>query len=111
MKAFRNHFRVDNPATAWLQTYSARIASVFHMPTQNVHEISVNYIGVLKDILELDYGPLHTPVILLKCKWMKKVDNRRNNMYTQDEAGFLLVNFHYKLPQMANPFIFLSYAI
>jgi hypothetical protein len=42
MKAFGNHFRVDDPATAWLQTYDAGIASVFHVPTQNTQEISVN---------------------------------------------------------------------
>jgi hypothetical protein len=68
------------------------------VPTQNAQEISVNYVGVLKDVLELDYGPLHILVILLKCEWMKRVDNRGNNMYTQDEVGFLLVNFRHKLP-------------
>jgi hypothetical protein len=37
---------------------------------------------------------------------MKRADNRGNNTYAQDEAGFLLINFHHKLPRMANPFIF-----
>jgi hypothetical protein len=111
MKAFGNHFWVDDPTTARLQTYDDGIASVFHVPTQNAQEISVNYVGVLKDVLELDYGPLHILVILLKCEWMKRVDNRGNNMYTQDEVGFLLVNFRHKLPWMADPFIFLSQAI
>jgi hypothetical protein len=106
MKAYRNHFRVDDPATARLQTYDAGVASIFHVPTENAEEISLNYVGILKDILELDYGPLHTPVILLKCEWMKRVDNRGNNTYTQDEARFLEVNFHQKLRRMAVPFIF-----
>jgi hypothetical protein len=63
MKAFGTHFQVDDPATAQLQTYNVGIALVFHVPTQNAQEISVNYVGVLKDILELDYGPLLTPDI------------------------------------------------
>jgi hypothetical protein len=29
----------------------------------------------LKDILKLDYGPLHTHVNLMKCEWMKRADN------------------------------------
>jgi hypothetical protein len=56
MKAFGNHFRVDSPVTAQLQTYDVSIASIFHVLAQNTQEISVNYVGVLKDILELDYG-------------------------------------------------------
>ena len=110
MKAFGNHFRVEDAATARLLTFDAGIASVFHVPTQTAQDISVNYVGVLKDILELDYGPIHTPVILLKCDWMKRVDNRGNNTYTRDEAGFLLVNFRHKLPRLADPFIFPSQA-
>jgi hypothetical protein len=110
MKAFGNHFRVDYPTTARLQTYDTGVASISHVPTENAQEISVNYVGILKDILELDYGPLHTPVILLKCEWMKRVDNRGNNTYTRDEVGFLMVNFRQKLPRMADPFIFPSQA-
>jgi hypothetical protein len=53
----------------------------------------LNYIGVLKDILKLDYGPLKTQVILLRCEWMKKEDNQGNPMYIRDDAGFLVVNF------------------
>ena len=82
MKASGNYFRVDNLATARLQTYDNGIAYVFHVPTQIAQEILVNYIGVLKDFLELDYGLLYTPVILLKWKWMKRVDNWGNNTYT-----------------------------
>jgi hypothetical protein len=106
MKAYGNHFRVDNPTTAQLQTYDSSVASIFHVPTEDAREISINYFGVLKDILKLDYRPLRTHVNLMKCEWMKRADNRGNNTYAQDEAGFLLVNFRHKLPGMADPFIF-----
>jgi hypothetical protein len=72
--------------------------------------MSLNYIRVLKNILKLDYGPLKTPVILLCCEWMKREDNRGNPTYIRDDAGFLVVNFRHKLPQMSDSFIFPSQA-
>jgi hypothetical protein len=110
MKAFGNHFRVDDPSTTRLQTYDAGVASIFHVPTEDALEVSINYVGILKDILELDYGPLHTPVILMKCEWMKRHDNWGNNTYSRDETGFMLINFRHKLPKAAEPFIFPSQA-
>jgi hypothetical protein len=60
MKAYGNHFRGDDPTTTQLQTYDSGVASIFHVPTNDAREVSINYVGVLKDILKLDYGPLHT---------------------------------------------------
>ena len=71
---------------------------------------TVNYVGVLRDILELDYGTLSTRVILLRCDWVKPRDNRGNPTYTRDELGFLLVNFRHTQPRMLEPFIFPSQA-
>jgi hypothetical protein len=111
MKAFENHFRVDDPTTTCLQIYDAGMASIFHVPIEDARELSINYVGILKDILKLNYGPLHIPTIMMNCEWMKRVGNRGNNTYTRDEARFLVVNFCHKLPKMADPFIFLSQAI
>ena len=77
---------------------------------EDAQEVSINYVSVLKDILKLDYEPLHTNVNLMKCEWMERADNQGNNTYTWDEAGFLLVNFCHKLPRMADLFIFLIQA-
>lgn len=110
MKSFGNHFRVEDESTANLQTFDGGVASVFQIPCTNATDVSVNYVGMLTDILKLDYGPLRAPVILLRCDWMKKQDNRGNATYTRDEAGFLLVNFKHKMPRMSEPFIFPSQA-
>jgi hypothetical protein len=110
MKAFGNHFRVQDRRTDHLLTYDSGVASVFDVPSENAREVSINYVGILKDILKLDYGPLQTPVILMNCEWLKRVANRGNNTYTRDEAGFLVVNSRHKLPRMAEPFIFPSQA-
>jgi hypothetical protein len=82
MKAFRNHFWVDDPTIARLQIYDVGVASIFHVPTKDAQDLSINYVGILKDILEVNYRLLYTPVILMKCEWMKRVDNQGNNTNT-----------------------------
>ena len=72
--------------------------------------MSINYVGVLKDILLLDYGGLNTQIILLRCEWVKPRDSWGNATYTRDNAGFLVVNFRQKLGCMVDPFIFPSQA-
>jgi hypothetical protein len=65
----------------------------------------MNYVGVLKDILKLDYGPMRHPVILLRSEWIKWKDNHGNPTYIRDDVGFLVVNFRHKL--QSNPSLFL----
>jgi hypothetical protein len=108
MKAFGNHFWVDGEASARMQTYDCSVASVFQVPTADARDVSVNFVGVVKDILKLDYGPLSSPIVLLKCRWAKQIDNRGNPTYTRDEAGFLVVNVRHNLPRLSDPFIFTS---
>jgi hypothetical protein len=110
MRAFGHHFRVDDEAANRLQMYNSGIASIFNVPTEDARDVSVNYVGVVKNILKLNYGALHNPVILLRCEWIKREDNRGNPTYLRDEAGFLVVNSRHKLPSMLEPFIFLSQA-
>jgi hypothetical protein len=110
MRAFGNHFRIDDEAASRLQTYNSGIASIFNVPTKDTRDVFVNYVGVVKDILKLNYGALHNPVILLRCEWIKREDNCSNPTYLTDEAGFLVVNSRHKLPSMSEPFIFPSQA-
>jgi hypothetical protein len=98
IKAFGNHFSVADESSVRMQTYDCRVASVFQVPTSDAQIVSVNYVGVLQDILKLNYGPCHTLIILLQCKWMKRHDNICNPTYTRNKARFLLVNISHKLP-------------
>jgi hypothetical protein len=70
MKAFGNHFRVDDDTSSRLQTYDSGVASVFEVPAADSKDVSVNYVGVVKDILKSNYGPLQTLVIILCCEWV-----------------------------------------
>jgi hypothetical protein len=110
MKAFGNHFRAENSVTMQMQTYDSGVASVFQVPGADTTEVSLNCIGVVKDILKLDYRPLHTLVILLQCSWLKRQDAQGNPTYSRDDARILVVNFRHKMPQMSDPFIFSSQA-
>ena len=110
MKSFGNHFQVQDDASTRMQTFDSRVASVFQVPTPNTSDVFVHYVGVLKDILKVNYGPMHTPIMLSRYKWMKRHDNRRNSTYIRDEAGFLVVNFQHKLSKTSYPFIFPSQA-
>jgi hypothetical protein len=86
--------------------YDSGIASVLDVSTEDVRDVLVNYVGVLKDMLKLNYGPMHTLVIFLCFEWIKKEDNRGNPTYIRDDTRFLAVNFWHKLPSMSEPFIF-----
>jgi hypothetical protein len=86
------------------------VASIFQEPTADAAHVSMNYVGVLKDILKLDYRLLHSPVILLRYEWFKQQDTWGNCTYTRDDAGFLVVNSRHKLPWLSDPFIFPSQA-
>jgi hypothetical protein len=69
------------------------VAFVFDVPTLDATSVSMNLLGVLKDILKLDYGLMHTPFIISRCEWVKGVDNQGNTTYVKDDYGFLTVNF------------------
>jgi hypothetical protein len=105
MKAFGNHFRVEDDASVCMLTYDSGVASVFQVPTEDATDVSVNYVGVVKDILKLDYRPMSRPIVLMRCQWTKRSDNRGNPTYIHDDAGFLIVNVRHNLPRMSDPFI------
>ena len=110
MEAYGNHFRVEDQQSAMLQTYDSSVASMFHMSSMESESITLNYVGVLKDILKLNYGPFRTPIIFFRCEWMKQCNNRGNPTYVRDDVGFMVINFRHKVPKMSEPFIFSSQA-
>ncbi len=92
------------------QTFESGVASMLQQPNFDARAIHMNYVGVLEDIVPLDYGPIHTLVILFRCEWIKFKDNRSNDTYIKDDAGFVAVNFKRKLLMLQEPFIFPSWA-
>jgi len=57
------------------------VASIFgqwqaHMGDEHA---SIRYVGVFKDILRLDYGPISTPIILMRCAWVRNESDVKGN--------------------------------
>jgi hypothetical protein len=111
MKAFGNPFRVEDDASVHMLTYDSGVASVFQVSTEDATDVSVNYVGVVKDILKLDYRPMSRPIVLMRCQWTKRSNNRGKPTYIRDDAGFLIVNVRHSLSRMSDPFIFAAQAI
>ena len=106
MKTYGNHFHVADQQSMTLNFFYNGVAVVFHMPYVGLEEVTLNYVGVLMDILKLNYWPLCVPVIFIRCEWMKQYHNQRNPTYVREEAGFMVVNFRHKVPNMLEPFVF-----
>ncbi len=65
------------------------------------------YVGILQDIILLNYGPISIPMVLFKCDWVKNgVDRRGHPTYKCDEDGFLLANFNALKANDNEPFLF-----
>lgn len=71
MKAYENHFKVEDLKSNSMQTFENGIASIFDMLTLDVRDLSLNFVKVLKNILKLDYGPLPTLIIIFRFEWIK----------------------------------------
>jgi len=70
---------------------------------------SIQYVGVLKDIILLNYGLVFQPMVLFKCDWVTLgFDRWGNPTYRRDEDGFLLANFHNFKAKVTEPFVFTS---
>jgi hypothetical protein len=67
IKAYGSHFRVDDQTSVGCVTYDSGVASFFsHNNVDDNHHPSrqLQYVGVLKDILQLDYRTMSTPIVL-----------------------------------------------
>ncbi len=88
-------------------TYDSGVTSFFnHNNVDDNHHPSrqLQYVGVLKDILQLDYGTMSTPIVLFRCDWVRNASNNRGNpTYKRDDAGFLMANFRHMLLEDIEP--------
>jgi hypothetical protein len=78
---------------------------VSHSWTQDWNFVmgNLNYIGVLKEILVVDYACL--PMVLFTCSWIP-TNTQGNATIRQDEHGFWVVNLARRLPPMVEPYVF-----
>lgn len=111
MKAYNNQFFVDDESSNLCVTFDYSVASTFEQVEGNGDDVlgPIQYVGLLKQILQLDYGCMSSPIILFQCEWVRNgIDNRGNPTYKWDDVGFLLVNFWHLLHEHNEPFVFPS---
>jgi hypothetical protein len=103
---------VDDQTSVGCVTYDSGVASFFnHDNVDDNHHPSrqLQYVDVLKDILQLDSGAMSTPIVLFRCDWVRNaLDNCGNPTYKRDDVGFLMANFRHMLPEDIEPFVFPS---
>lgn len=121
MKAFGNHYRVmrckdrngnwqemshlrDTDCQGYA-TFDSGLATTFHEQTREetgVNLAKLTYVGVLTQILRLDYGPMlqYEPVIILKAKWVRSKwgPDRSQPSMKHDNNGLWLANFNMPYP-------------
>jgi hypothetical protein len=54
---------------------------IFDQPTNDAIDVSMHYVGILKNMFWLDYGPIHTPINFFRCEWVKWENNWTNPTY------------------------------
>jgi hypothetical protein len=67
-----------------LVTYDFGFASIFQQSqgSEDVVLGQIQYVETLKEILQLDYGPMTSPIVLFHCNWVKNgIDYRGNPTY------------------------------
>jgi hypothetical protein len=64
MKAYEKQFRMEYLKNNSMQTFDSGIASIFDMSTFDAKDVSLNFVGVLKDIFKIDYHHFHTHVVI-----------------------------------------------
>jgi hypothetical protein len=113
MKAYKNHYKVFiNTYGNTSATYDSGVASIFHQEQQSTEGTRLGvlqYVGILKDVILLNYGLISQPVILFKCDWVRNgLDTWGNATYKCDDDGFLLVNFRQLKTRVDEPYVFLA---
>jgi hypothetical protein len=106
MEAYGNHYWAESCGTEGMVSYDRGVASIFHEGHAIDEDNCVPYVGTLKEILILDYAPIPTPIIFMRCAWVNNgTDIRGNPTYKHDEAEFLLANFRYLMEDHEEPFM------
>ncbi len=110
MWPYGNHFRMDLKTIRPTHlTKDIGVACIFHqasqssMRNQNRIIANLNYVGLLKEILLVDYFGLR--LVLFKCSWIPFNLLWQCKDHCWDEHGFWQVNFQCWFPTM-EPYVF-----
>jgi hypothetical protein len=109
MYAFGNHLYVSSGEEHSITRDSSIVATfeeecVLAPNYQQPILVKLEYVGWIKEILELNYGVFNT--IVFFCDWVKANYTRSNAIITRDEYNFRLDNFNSLIPIFDQSFVF-----
>ena len=110
MYSYGYHYHVKNAEENITKTCDSGVAAVFRQPcragrrAENMIEASLEYIGQILEIVELNYGR-HCTVVLV-CEWVKANYRGRTATVKKDEWGFTIANFNTLVPYGYESFAF-----
>jgi hypothetical protein len=113
MWAYGNHYRTDNEQHRRRHsTYDSAICTIFTETIQGgegdpgLSEATLQYVGILKDILMVSFGALK--VTLMRASWIPMHHGSETPTRIRDQFGFFLVKHEKRLPTMEAPYVFPS---
>ncbi|KAG0573462.1 hypothetical protein KC19_VG180400 [Ceratodon purpureus] len=112
MYAYGNHFRVDDKAGHSHISFDIGVACIAtqtcrsSIADQNPLEVDLKYVGIIKDIIQVEYG--HIKYITLKCSWIRPhLEGSRS--IRVDEHGFWSVKIAARQYPPVEPYVMPSH--
>ena len=113
MWAFGYHFRAQNDRDGDFVTFDSGVAAIINQECrssradQHPVEAELLYVGVINDILQVDYG--HIKPCVLKCSWIKS-DLEGVPTMRRDVDGFWSVKFMARQSPAVEPYLLAAHA-
>ena len=113
MWSFGYHFRAESDTDGSYASFDAGVAAIVNQTCrssradQHPVEAELLYVGIINDILEVDYG--HIKPCVLKCSWIKPhLEGIRT--IRKDEDGFWSVKYNARQPPHVEPYLLAAHA-
>lgn len=114
MYAYGYHFRTDAEQGRSSVSYDSGVAAIITQECRssradrNPVEAALQYVGIITDILKVNYGALKYNV--LRCSWIRPDLEGPMLSMREDVHGFWSVKFNARMPTNIEPFILPSHA-
>ena len=113
MWAYGYHFRTDSENGRQNISFDAGVAAIITQTCRsstadmNPVEADLQYVGIIKDIVHVDYG--HLDFKVLRCSWIKP-DLAGEPTIKQDRDGFWLVKYGARQSPEVEPYLMPAHA-
>ena len=113
MWSFGYHFRTDEEDGRQHVSFDSGVAAIITQTYRlsrldlNLIEVDLQYVGIIKDIMQVNYG--HLKFNVLKCSWIKP-DLEGEPTIREDKDGFWLVKHGARQSLDVEPYLMAAHA-